>query len=339
MRAARPVQEWLADPRTGSDLKLKLELARKIRAFAVSDLGLPDNTSYQSYADIGRSAVVWNVVAAPELSLELQTWCFPIAGCVGYRGYFSEDRARSEASRLKQQGLDVGVLPVPAYSTLGWLNWLGGDSLLSSFILYQEDDLARLLFHELAHQVIYMRDDTSFNESFASAVEQIGVQRWRASRGLVAEPAQAMQRRARRAEFAALVEQTRLQLRRVYAEHQSGRSSAERARQDKSEVMSNFRARYRDMRRSWASATTGLAAEAAQATGLAAYDRWVENANNASFAARASYEEWVPSFENLFKRENGRWSDFYDAVRRLSGLPKAERQEVLERMRKESQGG
>ena len=184
-----------------------------------------------------------------------------------------------------------------------------------------------------------MRDDTSFNESFASAVEQIGVQRWRASRGLVAEPAQAMQRRARRAEFAALVEQTRLQLRRVYAEHQSGRSSAERARQDKSEVMSNFRARYLGMRRSWASATTGLAAEAAQATGLAAYDRWVENANNASFAARASYEEWVPSFENLFKRENGRWSDFYDAVRRLSGLPKAERQEVLERMRKESQGG
>ncbi|MBC7446116.1 MAG: aminopeptidase, partial [Polaromonas sp.] len=178
LNAARPVQDWLDDARTPAALKARLALAQRIRRFAVSELGLPDNPSYQRYADLHRSAAVWNVVAAPEFSLALQTWCFPLAGCVGYRGYFQEAEARAEAARLAAQGLETSVYGVPAYSTLGWLNWAGGDPLLSTFIGYQEGELARLVFHELSHQVVYAAGDTMFNESFATAVERLGGQRW-----------------------------------------------------------------------------------------------------------------------------------------------------------------
>ena len=162
-------------------LKARLELSQRIRDFAVAELGEPDNASYRRYADLKRGAAVWNVVAAPELSLELKTWCFAVVGCVGYRGYY--DRAEAEAfaaGLLAQERLDVSVYPVPAYSTLGKLpaaDWLA-DPLLNTFIDYPEGDLARLIFHELAHQVAFAPGDTLFNESFASAVEKIGLERW-----------------------------------------------------------------------------------------------------------------------------------------------------------------
>ena len=150
----------------------------RIRAFAAQQLHLPDNASYQSYADLGRPAVVWNVVAAPEWSLEPKQWCFLVAGCVSYKGYFDEAAARLEAQRVAALGLETTVQPVPAYSTLGWLNWAGGDPLLNTFIGYPEGELARLIFHELAHQVVYVAGDTTFNESFATAVERLGAQLW-----------------------------------------------------------------------------------------------------------------------------------------------------------------
>ncbi len=174
MAAARPVDDWLADSRTPAALKARLELARRIRRFAVTELDEPDNASYHRYADLHRSAVVWNLVAAPPYSLTLRTWCFPIAGCVGYRGYFQEAAAQREAARLRAQGLEVSVYGVPAYSTLGWLNWAGGDPLLSTFIDYPEGELARIIFRELAHQVLYVSGDTVFNESYATAVERLG---------------------------------------------------------------------------------------------------------------------------------------------------------------------
>ena len=177
MQAARPVDAWLADAQTPPNLKDRLALAQRIRAFAVTELALPDNASYHRYADLQRRAAVYNVVAAPTLSLTLQTWCFPVAGCVGYRGYYREADARAFAAGL-DRGLEVAVYPVPAYSTLGWMNWAGGDPLLNTFIRQPEGELARLLFHELAHQVVYAKDDTTFNESFATAVERLGVQRW-----------------------------------------------------------------------------------------------------------------------------------------------------------------
>ncbi|MBS0465828.1 MAG: aminopeptidase, partial [Proteobacteria bacterium] len=154
LQAARPVQQWLDSPDTPAPLRARLELAQQARAFAVTDLGLPDNASYHRYARLERKAAVWNVVAAGPYSLELHRWCFPVAGCVGYRGYFAEADARAEAARLAATGLEVNVYGVPAYSTLGYSNWLGGDPLLSTFIAWPEGDFVRLLFHELAHQQV-----------------------------------------------------------------------------------------------------------------------------------------------------------------------------------------
>ncbi len=153
-------------------LRERLLQVQQIRKFAIHDLGLPDNSSYTRYTDLGRPYVVWNVVATPELSLAPRKWCFAIVGCVSYRGYFNEADARAEAQRLAAHGDDVNMGGVPAYSTLGWFD----DPVLSSFVRYRETDLARLLFHELAHQIVYVKDDTAFNESFAVAVEEEGTE-------------------------------------------------------------------------------------------------------------------------------------------------------------------
>ena len=174
MQAARPVDDWIADDSTPPALKKRLQMAEQIRRYASSALLLPDNASYHRYAQLPRRAVVWNVVAAPAYSLTLQTWCFPVTGCIGYRGYFDEQDAQAQATALRDQGLEASVYGVPAYSTLGWTNWLGGDPLLSTFINYPQGELARMIFHELAHQVLYVKDDTAFNESFATAVERLG---------------------------------------------------------------------------------------------------------------------------------------------------------------------
>ncbi len=176
IESAHAVRTVIADPATPVPLRERLQLSQRMRDFAVTELRLPDNDSYRRYADLHRNAAVWNVVAAPALSLTLKTWCFPVMGCVGYRGYFDRQGADALAARLRAEGWEVDVYGVPAYSTLGWSNWLGGDPLLNTFIRWPEGDLARLIFHELAHQVAYAADDTTFNESFAVAVARIGGQ-------------------------------------------------------------------------------------------------------------------------------------------------------------------
>ena len=180
---ARPIDAVAADAATPAELRERLRLAQHIRDFAVRELALPDNASYRRYADLGRAAAVWNVVAAPELSLTLETWCFPVVGCVGYRGYYDRAAAEAEAAVLRGRGLEASVYGVPAYSTLGKLEWLGGDPLLNTFVHWPEGELARLVFHELSHQVVYAADDTMFNESFATAVERLGGARWLAQHG------------------------------------------------------------------------------------------------------------------------------------------------------------
>ena len=178
LSAARPVPDWLDDAKTPAALRERLLLTQQMRDFAVTELALPDNASYRRYADLHRSAAVWNVVAAPELSLKLETWCFPVVGCVGYRGYFDRPDADAFGAELRAQGLEVDVYGVPAYSTLGRLPGdYFADPLLNTFINYPEVELARLIFHELAHQVAYASGDTMFNESFATAVERFGSQR------------------------------------------------------------------------------------------------------------------------------------------------------------------
>jgi len=315
MQAARPADAWLGDPQTPATLKERLVLAQRIRGFAVTELGLPDNTSYRRYADLQRRAVVWNVVAAPEFSTTLKTWCFPVLGCVGYRGYFREGEARELAAQLQAQGWEVSVYPVPAYSTLGWMNWAGGDPLLNTFISYPEGELARIIFHELAHQVLYVRDDTMFNESFATAVERLGGARWLATQA--SDPARADYAlfEARRRQFRSLALDTREQLRRSYEVQDGTPPDRQRQARDKQSAMASFRARYAALKLRWG--------------GYAGYDVWVAQANNASFGARAAYDDLVPGFEALFEREGRNWPAFYDAVRRLADMPAAERTRAL----------
>jgi predicted aminopeptidase len=316
MQASRPVDDWLADAQTPERLRERLALSQRIRAYASSELHLPDNPSYRRYADLHRSAVIWNVVAAPEFSLKLKTWCFPVTGCVGYRGYFDESEAKAEAEVLRKQGLEVATYPVPAYSTLGWMNWAGGDPLLNTFINYPEGELARLVFHELAHQVVYASGDTMFNESFATAVERLGVQRWLATQASERARADYAKYDARRNEFRALTRITREKLQAIY--DAPGIDDAERSRR-KAEALAQFRAGYAKLREDWN----------LEATRLRLTDQWVAQANNASFGAQAAYDELVPGFEALFRSLGGDWTRFYDEAKRLAKLPKEERHALL----------
>ena len=313
MQAARPVEQWLADPQAPAPLRERLELARRLRAFAVAEMALPDNASYHRYADLHRNAVVWNVVAAPPFSLTLKTWCFPVLGCVSYRGYFDEAQARHEASVLQAQGMEVSVYGVPAYSTLGWMNWAGGDPLLSTFIHYPEGELARLLFHELAHQVLYARDDTMFNESFATAVERLGGATWLQREASDMARTQYAAFDSRRRAFRALALLTRERLQQVYA--QFGKAPETDLLVQKQAVMLSFRDQYAELKRQWG--------------GYAGYDRWVADANNASMGTQGAYDELVPEFEALFVRTGRDWPAFYHAVRRIADLPSDERKKAL----------
>ena len=354
LRAARPVTQWLDDAQTPPGLKARLALTQRIRRFAVTDLGLPDNPSYNQYADLQRRAVVWNVVAAPELSLKLKTWCFPVTGCIGYRGYFDEAQARALAAELKADGLEVNVYGVPAYSTLGWMNWAGGDPLLNTFISYPESELARLIFHELAHQVVYVQDDTMFNESFATAVERLGGARWLVRQGSPAAKAEFEAQGSQRAQFRALTLATRHVLTGIYQEKSPVTIDRLTQVATKNRALQDFRDQYAQLKASWVAAaseasgvtsgaTSGApsASPGPQSSAVAArfsgYDAWVANANNASFGAQAAYDELVPDFEALFERissdttqEAGDpWPRFYAAVKRLADMPAPQRRHVL----------
>jgi predicted aminopeptidase len=347
INAAKPVQDWLGDESTPEATKKKLELSQRIRRFASDELALPDNASYTRYADLKRRAVVWNVVAAPPDSLQLKTWCFAVAGCVSYRGYYSELDAKHTAEQLKNEGWEVNVYGVPAYSTLGYMNWAGGDPLLSTFIVYPEGELARLIVHELAHQVLYVKDDTMFNESFATAVERIGGQRWLAEHGSPAARAEYAQFDERRRAFRALTLRTRERLEQVYKQNQPSAhiKSASPATNSianvsptspellaqKAAVMQQLRDEYAQLKASWG--------------GFAGYDLWIANANNASLGAQAAYDELVPQFEAVFARiareqegqpagksRREQWQSFYDAIKALTPLPKDERRAALKQL-------
>lgn len=322
MGAAKPVRDWVDAEDTPERVRSKLQLTQRIRDFAVAELKLPDNPSYRRYADLRRNAAVWNVTAAPAYSLELKTWCFPVTGCVGYRGYYDEAEAKREAQDLAAQGYEVNVYPVPAYSTLGWMNWAGGDPLLNTFLHYPEGELARLLFHELAHQVLYAKNDTMFNESFATTVERLGGARWLQERASAAARQEYQEFDSRRRGFRELARATRDRLKAIYATPNLAPDDKERR---KREAMARFRADYQQLRASWPG-------DPARYRG---YDLWVERANNAFFGTQAAYDELVPGLEAVFHREGGDWQRFYDAARQLATLPKEQRHKIL----KEAAGG
>lgn len=326
MNAAKPVQEWLSDAQTPAALKARLELAQRIRDFASKELMLPDNASYRRYADLKRAAVVWNVVAAPPYSLNLKTWCFAVVGCVGYRGYYTEQAAQEEAERVKAQGYEVNVYGVPAYSTLGYLNWLGGDPLLSTFIHYPEGELARMIIHELAHQVLYVKDDTMFNESFATAVERLGGQAWLEKHGSSQARSEYAAFDTKRRQFRDLMLRTRERLALIYKKNptvalaDAHSDATEIIAKEKAQAMQDMREAYLQLKASWG--------------GFAGYDRFVERANNASLGAQAAYDELVPQFEAVFERGGRDWRAFYAAIQGIVHLPKDERRAALLRMTK-----
>ncbi len=306
MRSARPIAERLEDPALTPALKTRLARVLKIRDFASRELALPDNGSYRAYADLGRPFVVWNVFAAPEFSVKPEQSCFPIAGCVSYRGWFSQQDAERQAAERRARGVDVYVGGVPAYSTLGWFN----DPVLNTFINYPEPELARLLFHELAHQQFYLGGDTVFNESFAVAVEDEGVRRWLRREGTPGQLKLYEDFQNRRREFIALVLGYRARLEALYAEDIS--ADAKRAR--KAAAFAAMRVDYDALK-----ASSGWA-------GFAGYDRFfAQSPNNAHLASVAAYAELVPGFRALLAEQGGDLAKFYAVVRELARLPKAER--------------
>jgi len=314
MARAKPIADVIA---TTPDpvLKSRLVRAQAIRAFASRELALPDNRSYTNYADLGRPYVVWNVFAAPELSLAPRQWCFPVAGCVSYRGYFAESDARAEAARLVGAGDDVHLAGVPAYSTLGYFD----DPVLSTFVRFREIELARLVFHELAHQVVYVKDDTSFNESFATAVEEEGILRWLAVEGRNRDPAETAELAADaargqrlRASFRALVAATRNRLTTLYA----SAASDDEKQAGKAAAFAAMRAEYERQK--------------AASDGALAYDRWfAAGANNAGIVAAGLYADRVPQFAALLAAENGDLVRFYARVKALAALPLGDREPAL----------
>ena len=287
MARARPAAELIADPATPQALRERLQHALALRDYAVRELKLPDNASYRSYAEIGRPHAVWNVVAAPEFSLEPVKSCFPVAGCVSYRGFFAQEDAAQHAARLGAEGHDVYVYGVPAYSTLGRFD----DPLLSTFIRYADVDLARLMFHELAHQVVYVRDDSTFNESFAVAVEREGVRRWLAVTGRGAELAGFVAAGERSRKFQGEMEQARAKLEVLY--RQPIAPEAMRARK---------RLELEDLKAK-----------------LAGQERFKDLIpNNAFLASFATYTQLVSTFEHLLQEEGGDLERFYAKIKALA---------------------
>ena len=306
--SAKPIDQWLADPKVSDQLKQRLTRTQQIRKFAAQELDLPDNGSYTKYAELNRPYVVWNVIATPELSMKPVQWCFPIAGCVDYRGYYRKEDAQRFAQELRTQGYEVRVSGVPAYSTLGWFN----DPVLSTFIAYPEAEVARMLFHELAHQVAYAPGDTPFNESFATTVESIGVDRWLEKHGNPNSRDRYREFRQRKRDFIALLTQHRQRLEEVFASD----ISDDEKRNQKALVITSLKQSYRQTKdEKWG--------------GHSGYDQWFnEPITNAHFVLVATYEELVPAFQALHAK-SGSMKKFYADVQAMAKQDKARRREQL----------
>lgn len=305
----QPIVEVLEDPAAEPELKQRLERVTEIRRFASETLKLPDNDSYSSFTALDREFVVWAVFATPELDTTATTWCFPIVGCVGYRGYFSASKAQAFAAQLADQGFDVYVGGVSAYSTLGWF----ADPVLDTMLPWSETRLANVIFHELAHQQYYLRGDTEFNESFASSVGEAGVERWLATETLPEQWQQFQLEQRYQADFVALVLRTRQRLTDIYT---SDRPETEK-RALKQRTFADMVNEYRESRADW--------------DGYTGYDEWMSGElNNAKLAAVASYQKQVPGFRNLLARCNDDFAVFYRAVAQLGRLKEQARRACLE---------
>lgn len=306
LNRAKPIDDFLADPSTDERLKQQLLYVKDIRQFSVDVLHLPDNSSYRTYADLQRPFVVWNVVAAPEDSLKLQTWCFPVLGCISYKGFYSENAALDLASTLRAEGKEVAVMGIPAYSTLGFTS----DPVLNSFIYYPAGELARLVFHELAHQVVYIPDDTPFNESFATAVEELGVQLWLAMPGREQLRANYLAFDSKRQAFRALMATAHSDLNALFL-NEGGLP--------RSEILKLKQARYERLKVDYEALKISWG-------GWSGYDRFMDkDLNNAKLGVFGAYSLQVPAFKALFECSGHDFERFYSEVEKLGGLSAEER--------------
>jgi predicted aminopeptidase len=304
MSKREPIARVLGRAATPPALRLQLEAVTSIRNFASHDLMLPDNGSYRSYADVGRPYVVWNVVAAPEFSVDAREWCYPIVGCVAYRGYFVERKARSFAAGLRRQGLDVSVGGVAAYSTLGHFD----DPILNTMLGWNDVELAAIVFHELTHQLLYVPGDAAFNEALATTVEEEGVRRWLEAQGRTADLKQHLLEQQRYLAVIALLRATRSELHTLYAAALSAALMRERKR-----------ATFDALRHSYAALTADWGASAP-------FKSWFAGEiNNAHLASVATYYDCVPGFERELAAVRGDLPAFYRRVRTLSQLPQEAR--------------
>ena len=309
MHQREPIDELLENEGLGQSRQKQLQAAQAIRDFASRQLDLPDNDSYRSYVELDRDYVVWNVVATPAYSLKPLEWCFPIAGCVSYRGYFSREDAEVFAAELKQQGHDVAINPVPAYSTLGWFD----DPVLSSMLHQGELLLAQTIFHELAHQQLYVKDDSVFNEAFASAVGEQGVFRWLSEAGRTEDLVRYQRYLVRKDEFLDLLKQASIDLQQLYQQ----KLSAEKMRAEKATQFAQLRENYIQQKERWG--------------GYKGYDQWFSRElNNARLASIAVYRDRVPDFARWLDVCQGDLQKFYASMKRLGKQDKQLRQEQLQ---------
>lgn len=309
--ASRPVDEVLADPATAPGVQQRLVQLPGLRRFAHERLALPDSDSYRRYAELGREAMVWSVVAAPVDSLEPRQWCYPVIGCASYRGYFSERAAQRYADGLAEEGWDVAVEPVPAYSTLGWFD----DPLPSTVIHWPVTDIAGLLFHELAHERLYLAGDSAFNEAYASVVEQEGVRRWVEEHGSVGQRVEHRRQRARRSDFLDLLGDTRGRLQALYAKG----LPREETRAAKAAILVQLGDGYASLKDAWG--------------GYPGYDRWFARPlNNAHFASIGTYHRWEPALRALLRQLDGDMAAFHAACALIAQLPADRREARLQAM-------
>jgi len=310
--ARRPIAHVIADPATPPALRERLARVQLMRRFAAEALALPEAGSYRDYADLGRVAVVWSVAAAPVLSLEPHRWCYPVVGCLSYRGYFDLARANAEAMHLREQGYDVYVAPVQAYSTLGWFE----DPVPNTLLRGPEWYTASVIFHELTHERLYVPGDTAFNEAYAVAVQEQGERRWLARYGDEQERANHARFQRAQAAFLDAVNATRAELLALYASaHSDDHKLAAKA-----DAFRALRARYAGMRAQWGD--------------YRGYDRWFgQDLNNAKLALMATYNELVPRFAALIGQVGGDMEAFHREVARIATLDAAARRAALPRAR------
>ncbi len=308
MSKREPIAQVIDKASTAPALRAQLQAVTAICDFATRQLGLPDNGSYRSYADVGRQYVVWNVVAAPEFSVDPKEWCYPIVGCVAYRGYFSEERARRFGAQLRGQGLDVTVGGVAAYSTLGHFN----DPVLNTMMGWNDVELAAIIFHELTHQLLYVPNDSSFNEALATTVEEEGVRRWLRAQGRDEDLAKHLLQQDHYAKVVDLLTATRDELRATYA---SG-LTPELMREKKRGAFAAMRASFATLKAGWGE--------------HAPFESWfAEDLNNAHLASIATYFTCVPGFERELKAVGGNLTAFYARARALAKLDQEQRDALV----------